>query len=283
MPIRIGDSSILTGQRNISSSTSRLSDNFAKLASGKRITRAADDAAGLAIAEKLNADIRSAEQAQRNISDAAAMTRVAEGGLSEISSMLARGRELATQASSGTLNDQQRTAVNNEIEGIKKEIDRISGTTEFNGQKVLDGSMAPGAPTQVNVQAGVKSEAGNQINMNVVNQSDTQALGVDTVDVSTQQGAQDALAAFDNAIGKVTESRANIGSLQNRFDSAASNIGVYRENLQAASSNIQDLDYAQGTSDLSRNQVLNQAATSVLRQGLATQQASIGALLNIRG
>lgn len=283
MPIRIGDSSILTGQRNISASTSRLADNFAKLASGKRITRAADDAAGLAIAEKLNADIRSAEQAQRNIGDAAAMTRVAEGGLSEISDMLSRGRELAIQASSGTLNDQQRTAVNNEIKGIKKEIDRISGTTEFNGQKTLDGSMAPGAPTQVNVQAGVKSEAGNQINMNVVNASDTQALGVDTVDVSTQQGAQDALAAFDNAIGKVTESRANIGSLQNRFDSAASNIGVYRENLQAASSNIQDLDYAQGTSDLSRNQVLNQAATSVLRQGLSTQQASIGALLNIRG
>lgn len=283
MPIRIGDSSILTGQRNIGSSTSRLSENFAKLASGKRITRAADDAAGLAIAEKLNSDIRSAEQAQRNIGDAAAMTRVAEGGLSEISDMLSRGRELAIQASSGTLNDQQRAAVNNEIEGIKKEIDRISGTTEFNGQKVLDGSMAPGAATQVNVQAGVKSGPGDQINMNVVNASDTQTLGVDAVDVSTQQGAQDALAAFDNAIGKVSETRANIGSLQNRFDSAASNLGVYSENLQAASSNIQDLDYAAGTSELSRNQVLNQAATSVLRQGLSTQQASIGALLNIRG
>ncbi|MBF0634517.1 MAG: flagellin FliC [Nitrospinae bacterium] len=267
----------------MASSTSRLSENFAKLASGKRITRAADDAAGLAIAEKLNSDIRSAEQAQRNIGDAAAMTRVAEGGLSEISDMLSRGRELAIQASSGTLNDQQRAAVNNEIEGIKKEIDRISGTTEFNGQKVLDGSMAPGAATQVNVQAGVKSGPGDQINMNVVNQSDTQALGVDAVDVSTQQGAQNALAAFDNAIGKVSETRANIGSLQNRFDSAASNLGVYTENLQAASSNIQDLDYAAGTSELSRNQVLNQAATSLLRQGLSTQQASVGALLNIRG
>lgn len=283
MVLGIGGSSFLNSQRNISASGSRLEDIFAKLSSGKRINKAADDAAGLAIATKLNADITSAEQAQRNINDAAAMTRVAEGGLSEISDMLARGKELAIQASSGTLNDQQRAAVNNEIAGIKTEIDRISSTTEFNGQKVLDGTMAPGAATQVTVQAGVNSSAGNQISMNVVNPSDTQALGVATVDVSTQQGAQNALAAFDSAIGKVSETRANIGSLQNRFDSAASNIGVYRENLQAASSNIQDLDYAQGTSELSRNQVLNQAATSVLKQGLAAHKASIGSLLNIRG
>jgi flagellin len=283
MVLGIGGSGFLNSQRNISASGSKLEDIFAKLSSGKRINKAADDAAGLAIATKLNADITAAEQAQRNIGDAAAMTRVAEGGLSEISDMLARGKELAIQASSGTLNDQQRAAVNNEIAGIKTEINRISGTTEFNGQKALDGTMAPGAPTQVTVQAGVNSSAGNQINMNVVNPSDTQALGVATVDVSTQKGAQDALAAFDSAIGKVSETRANIGSLQNRFDSAASNIGVYRENLQAAVSNIQDQDYAQGTSELSRNQVLNQAATSVLKQGLAAHKASIGSLLNIRG
>lgn len=283
MPIRIGESSILAGQRNISASGLRLADNFAKLGSGKRITSASDDAAGLAIAEKLNADTRSADQAQRNIGDAAAMTRVAEGGLSEISSMLARGRELAVQASSGTINAQQRATIQNEINGIQKEIDRISTTTEFNGQKLLDGAMAPGSPTQVAVQAGVQNTPDDRISMNVVNPTDTQALGVATVDVSTQQGAQDALAAFDTAIAKVSDTRSNIGALQNRFDNAASNIAVYRENIQAAASNIQDLDYAQATSDMSRNQVLNQAATSMLKQGLTTQQASIGALLNIRG
>lgn len=282
MPVRIGDSSILAGQRNITASNKRLGDNFAKLASGKRITKASDDAAGLAIAEQLNADIRAADQAQRNITDATAMTRVAEGGLSEISGMLARGRELSVQAANGTLTNEQRSAINNEITGIQEEIDRISTTTEFNGQKLLDGTLAPNAP-QVPVQAGVQSTANDQISMNVVNQTNAQTLGIANVDVSTQQGAQEALAAFDNAISQVSDTRSNIGSLQNRFDSAAANIGVFRENLQAASSNIQDLDYAQGTSDLTRNQVLNQAATSVLKQGLASQKASIGALLNIKG
>jgi flagellin len=274
---------MLTGQRNISSSNMRLADNFAKLASGKRINKASDAAAGLAIAEKLTADIRAADQAQRNINDGAAMTRVAEGGLSQISDMMARGKELAIQASNGTLNNEQRAAINNEIAGIKKEVDRISNTTEFNGQKALDGTLDPNAATQVTVQAGVQNTASDQISMNVVNQTNSQTLGIATVDVSTQQGAQNALAAFDTAISKVSDTRSNIGSLQNRFDSAASNVGVYRENMQAASSNIQDLDYAQGTSDLTRNQVLNQAATSVLKQGLSTQQASIGALLNIKG
>lgn len=282
MPMRIGDSSALAGQRNIGVSNKRLTDSFAKLASGKRITKASDDAAGLAISEQLNADIRSAEQAQRNITDATAMTRVAEGGLSQISDMLARGRELSVQAANGTLTNEQRTAINNEITGIQAEIDRISATTEFNGQKLLDGTLAPNAP-QVAVQAGVQNTANDQININVVNQTNAQTLGIAAIDVSTQQGAQNALAAFDTAINQVSQTRSNIGALQNRFDSAAANIGVFRENLQAASSNIQDLDYAQGTSDLTRNQVLNQAATSVLKQGLGAQKASIGALLNIRG
>ena len=282
MPVRIGDSSILTGQRNISVSNKRLADSFAKLASGKRITKASDDAAGLAIAEQLNADIRSADQAQRNIIDATAMTRVAEGGLSQISDMLARGRELSVQAANGTLTNEQRSAINNEITGIQAEIDRISATTEFNGQKLLDGTLAPNAP-QVPVQAGVQSTANDQISMNVVGQTNAQTLGIAAIDVSTQQGAETALSAFDNAISQVSQTRSNIGSLQNRFDSAAANIGVFRENLQAASSNIQDLDYAQGTSDLTRNQVLNKAATSVLKQGLAAQKVSIGALLNIKG
>lgn len=283
MSIRINDSSLLTGQRNISSSSSKLGNSFAQLSSGKRINSAADDAAGLAIAEKLNSDTRSADQAQRNINDASSMARVAEGGLSQISDMLARGKELAVQASNGTLNSQQRATVQNEINGIQKEIDRISSTSEFNGQKLLDGTMAPGAPTQVAVQAGVQSTPNDQISMNVVDQTNSQTLGVSTVDVSTQQGAQNALAAFDTAIAKVSDTRSNVGALQNRFDNAASNIGVYRENMQAAASNIQDLDYAKGASDLTRNQVLNQAATSVLKQGMAAQQASIGALLNIRG
>jgi len=283
MVLGIGGSSFLNSQRNINASGSRLADSFAKLSSGKRINTAADDAAGLAIATKLNSDMTAANQAQNNITDASSMTRVAEGGLSQISDMLSRGKELAVQASNGTLNNQQRATIQNEISGIQQEINRISSTTEFNGQKLLDGTMAPNAPTKVEVQAGVQNTPNDRISMNVVNQANSQALGVATVDVSTQQGAQNAMAAFDNAISKVSDTRSSIGALQNRFDKAASNIGVYRENMQAAVSNIQDMDYAQGTSDLSRNQILNQAATSVLKQGLATQQSTIGALLNIRG
>ncbi|MBI4666666.1 MAG: flagellin FliC [Nitrospinae bacterium] len=283
MPISINNSFTTSAQRNIASSGSRLADSLSKLASGKRINKAADDAAGLAIAEQLNADIASAEQAQRNISDGMSMTRVAEGALGEVSDMLTRGRELAVQAASGTLNSEQRALLNNEISAIKSEIDRVAGTTEFNGQKLLSGELAPGAATQVNVQAGINSTPADQINLNVVDQADTGALGVSGVDISTQQGARDALAAFDTAIQNVTESRANIGSLQNRFDSAASNLGVYKENLVAANSNISDLDYAQGVSDMNRNNVLNQAATSALKQGTKIQAGAIGSLLNIKG
>jgi flagellin len=283
MVLGISGANMLGAQRNISASGSKLADSFAKLSSGKRINSAADDAAGLAIATKLNSDLTAANQAQNNIADASSMMRTAEGGLSQVSDMLARGKELAVQASNGTLNNQQRATIQNEINGIQQEINRVSSTTEFNGQKLLDGTMAPNAPTQVTVQAGVQNSPNDQIKMNVVNQTNSQTLGVATADVSTQQGAQNAMAAFDNAIAKVSDTRSSIGALQNRFDKAASNIGVYRENMQAAASNIQDLDYAQATSDLTRNQVLNQAATSVLKQGLSTQQSSIGALLNIKG
>lgn len=282
-PLGANSISALTATMNIGANSSKLGDSLTKLASGKAINKASDGAAALAVIEALGSDLRSASQAQRNISDGASLTRVAEGGLSEIASLLSRGRELSVQAANGTLNDSQRATINNEVTAIKEEIDRISGTTEFNGQKLLDGSLAPGSSNQVSVQAGFQNSPSDTISLNKIENSNTAALGVDGVDVSTPQGAQNALAAFDSAIQTVTDSRADIGSLQNRLDVAAQNLSVTRENLSAAKSTLQDLDYASETSEAQKNRIMVQAGIQSLTQGLQTQSSLIGSLLNIRG
>jgi len=282
-PINANSQATLTAQRFAGVNSSKLGSNLNKLASGLRINKASDDAAGLAIVKQLEADLRSLGQAQRNISDGASLTRVAEGGLSEISSLLARGRELSVQAANGTLTDEQRSTLNQEITSIKEEIDRITNVTEFNGQQLLSGDFAPGSATPHNVQAGAQATPSDQISLNQIEATSTAALGVDTVDISTQQGARDALDAFDSAIAQVNSNRAGIGALQNRLDAAASNLAVSRENITAAVSQIQDLDYAAETAETSRNQILVQAAVRTLTQSLQSNAGVIGSLLNVRG
>ncbi len=282
MAINLNTSFAASARRSIGIANNNLSENFAKLSSGRRITRAAVDAAGLAIAEQLQADIRSSQQAQRNLTDGAALTRVAEGGLSEISNLLTRGRELSIQAANGTLNDSQRATIQTEIDSIKTEITRISNTTEFNGQKVINGDLSSSAP-EVPVQAGIQNTSSDRISLNVLEDSGSTALGIGSVDVSTRQGAQDALASFDSALASVASNRASVGALQNRFDSATSNLAVSRENLMAATAAIRDLDYAAETSSLSSNQILQKAAVKTLSSGLESQRGLIGALLNIKG
>lgn len=282
-PLNANSLSALISSRHTGVNISKLGENMAKLSSGKAINKASDGAAALAIIEALEADVRSAGQAQRNISDGASLTKVAEGGLSEISDLLSRGRELSIQAANGTLSDSQRSTINREVTAIKDEIDRISGTTEFNGQQLLDGSFASGSSNQVSVQAGYQATSADRISLNEIDDSSSAALGVDGVDVSTQQGARDALAAFDSAIESVASNRAGIGSLQNRLDAAASNLSVTTENLTAAQSTLQDLDYAAEISDSQRNQILVQAGVQSLTQGLQIQSSLIGSLLNVRG
>ncbi len=275
--------SAITANRQIGANNAKLGANLAKMASGKAINKASDGAAALSIIQALESDLKSANQAQRNISDGASLTRVAEGGLNEISSLLSRGRELSVQAANGTLNDSQRTTINNEVTAIKEEINRITGTTEFNGQKLLDGSLAPGSSNQVSVQAGFQNTPSDSISLNQIENTTTTSLGVDSVDVSTQQGARDALASFDSAIQTVATNRANIGSLQNRLDTAAQNLSVTRENLASAKSTLQSLDYASETSDAKKNQVMVQVGIQSLTQGLKTQSSLIGSLLNTLG
>lgn len=282
MAINVNNAFSLTGQRNISNSFNRLGGNLSKLASGKGINGAADNAAGLAIAEQLAADISSANQAQRNISDGASLARVAEGATNEISDLLTRGRELSIQAANGTLNNEQRATIQREVDSIKQEINRITEVTEFNGQKLVNGDLAPGAQ-EVAVQAGIQSTGNDRLSLNVVNATDTASLGVDSVDVSTQQGARDALSSFDSALASVNQTRGEIGALQNRLDSSARNLGVFKESLSQAESQIRGTDYASETSSFARNQIQSQVATNVLSQSNSTQSAAIGALLNIKG
>ena len=277
-PLTTSFLSTLNATRNLGASQARLGESLNKLASGLQINKAADNAAGLAIAEQLRADIESAGQAQRNISDGASLARVAEGGLSEISDLLARGRELSVQAANGTLNDQQRATINTEINSIQSEIDRITNVTEFNGQQLLSGELAAGAPTQLSIQAGIQNTPNNRVSLNVIEATNTQALGVDTVNVSTQAGAQDAISKFDTAIAQVADRRASIGALENRLESA-----VTRETLTAAEGAIRGLDYAKETGEFARNQIMSQAAAQTLRTGLSAESGLIGALLNIRG
>ncbi len=282
MAINLGSSFGLSAQNNINKTSSRLGANLAKLSSGKAINKASDNAAGLAIVEKLSAELASANQAQRNLTDGRALTRVAEGSLDQISSLLARGKELSIQAANGTLNDSQRATLQNEITSIQQEIDRVSGVSEFNGQKLLDGSLAPGSSNQVDIQAGTGSTSNDRININVIDNTDAASLGVDTADISTQAGAFNAISSFDTAINTLSDTRSKIGALENRFDSAANNLAKTRESLSSAVSQIQGLDFASELSSFSANKTLSQASISVLKQGLSAQAGIVGSLLNIR-
>ena len=273
----------LSVQRNIGSSKFKIGNSLSKIASGKRINKAMDDAAGLAIAEKMGAQIKSLDQSTRNISQGASMMRTAEGGMSQISDMLVRGRELAVQASNGTLSDSQRSTINNEFSQIMKEVDRQTSTTEFNGKKLLSGDLDPNASEQVAVQAGPNSSPEDRISLNEVSATDTASLGLTGVSVDTAANAGASLDAIDSAITSVNQSRGSVGAIEGRLQSAANNVSVQRENLMAAQSQIQDLDYANEITNLKMNQTQLSAGISALTQGLKARESSIGGLMDTLG
>ena len=259
----------LTAQRNLGSVSGRLSGNFSRLSSGLRIATAADDAAGLAISEKLRSQIRSFGVNARNAQDGISLVQTAEGALNEVSNQLGRLRELAVQASNGTLTDTDRDTLDAEYQALKSEIQRISDETEFNGVSLLDGVNS------LNIQVGLDSG---------------DAIAVSTVDVSTVNTAlgditdatgDDAIAeliAIDGQIDLINEARGGLGASQNRLQSAFASISNVRENLSAAESRIRDVDIASETADLTRNSILQQAATSVLGQANAQPQLALSLL-----
>jgi len=262
----------LTAQKNLSAVSQRLQGNYNRLSSGLRIATAADDAAGLGISERMRAQIRSYAVAQRNTMDGISLVQTAEGSLNEVSNMLARMRELAVQASNGTLSTEDRATVNTEFAQLISEIDRVASTAEFNGIALLDGST-----TSASIQVGVDAGAGNQIDISLV---DTTAatLGIDSLATDTVVNAQAALTALDTAINTVNTGRGQLGAFQNRLQSAFASVQVTHENLSAAESRIRDVDVASETADLTRNAIMQQAAVAVLAQANVQPQLALSLL-----
>lgn len=264
--------SAINAQRNLVGSQRAINDSMAKLASGSRINKAADDAAGLAISEGLKAQIRSAAQAQRNANDGISMVQTAEGGLNEIGNIVVRLRELGIQAASDTVGETERGMLDKEVQQLKSEIQRIASVTTWGTTKLLDGS----SPT-FDFQVGLFNNAEeDRISFNAgENVATIDALGLSGIDFSSKEGAQEALAQLDTAQTSINGTRANLGALQNRLTSTVDNLGVAQENLSAANSRIRDTDVAAASSEMTRNNILLQAGTSTLAQANQSNQLAL--------
>lgn len=259
----------LNAQRNLGKTQTLLHGNLGRLSTGLRINTAADDAAGLAISENLKAQIRSLAQAQRNALDGVSLLQTAEGALNEVSGILTRMRELATQAANGTLGTAERGFLDQEFQALSNEIDRIAEVTEFNGTQLLDGTASAGMDFQV----GINSTSNDSFTVSIAdmhaNQIGATSTGADTIDdvaVTAISSAQAALAVIDQAISDISSERADLGAFQNRINVTIANLGTARENLSAANSRIRDVDVASETAALTRNTILMQAGVSVLAQ-----------------
>lgn len=264
--------SALEAQRPLRKVARETEESFAKLSSGERINKAADDAAGLAISEKLKAEIRSSKQANRNANDGISLVQTAEGGLSEASSLLTRLRELAMQSASDTLTDSDRALSEMEYQSLKSELDRISRTTEFNGKKLLDGTGP-----QLDFQVGVGNHGTEDVisysSRNINSRLDS--LGIDSLSVRSKSLAQNSLPTIDRAINKVSAQRSQLGSIQNRLTTSSANLSIYTENMSSANSRIRDTDFAVEAANAARNSVITNTSTAVAAQANTTGQAAL--------
>ncbi|MCB0413630.1 MAG: flagellin FliC [Bdellovibrionales bacterium] len=259
----------LNAQKVMSSNQREMDKSFAQLSSGSRITKAADDAAGLSISENLKSTIRGYNQAQRNANDGISMIQVAEGGLGEISNILTRFRELGVQASSDTVGDTERGFLNREVQQLKNEIQRIAESTRYGSTKLLDGT-GDTYSFQVDIN---NDDFKDRIDFDAQSQAVTlDALEISDFDYSTRDGARESLEVLEKAQQRVNGHRATLGALQNRLISTSENLSVSVENFSAANSRIRDTDVAEASANLTRNTILSQAAIGVLAQ--ANQQPS---------
>ena len=263
MGLRIGTNvSSIAAQRSLAGSQREISKSFAQLSSGSRITKSADDAAGLSISEGLKSQIRGYGQAGRNANDGISMVQTSEGGLNEISNILTRFRELGVQASSDTIGDQERSFIDKEVQQLKAETDRIAKTTRFGNVNLLDGTGG-----QFDFQVDTHNTENDRIGFDASLQNATlSALGVAGLDFTSKGGARESLETVDAAQKMVSGQRANLGALQSRLISTSDQIGINIENLSAANSRIRDTDVAASSAELTRNNILQQASVSVLAQ-----------------
>jgi flagellin len=276
MGLRINtNTSSLNAQRNLAFSKLGLDKSLERLSSGYRINRAGDDAAGLAISENLRAQTRGLKQASRNAQDGVSLVQVAEGSLNEISSILIRLRELAVQAASDTIGPVERQFLNVEYDQLVSEVDRIADGTEFNGTQLLSGTGSI-----LDFQVGTRNDPNIDRLSFDASKSDANAaaLGINLTSVADKASAQNSLAAIDAAVTSVSAMRADFGAIQNRLQSTINNIAVSIENLSAANSRIRDVDVAEETAEMTKNNILLQAGTSVLAQANSTANTALGLL-----
>ena len=268
------NTSALNAQRNLFDVNERLGTSFERLSSGFRINSAADDAAGLQISDRLTSQIEGLNQAVRNANDAISLSQTAEGALSEVTTSLQRIRTLAVQSQNGINSSADRTALQEEVTQLVAEISRISTDTQFAGNDILTGTFSAAFLVGAN--------AGQTISVNLSSADGASfgasGLGVGDVDISTAGGASAALASIDSAISSIGSTRAELGALQNRFQSTIRNLSNISENLSGARAQVRDTDFATETAELTRNQIIQQASVSVLSQANQAPQTALSLL-----
>ena len=261
--------SSLNAQRQVFNVSNSLSTSFERLSSGFRINSAADDAAGLQISERMTSQVQGLDQAVRNANDAISVVQTAEGALDETTTALQRIRTLAIQAQNGVNTAEDRAALSSEITALKDEIDRVADTTQFAGKNLLDGTFA--------ADFLVGANAGQSVNVTIGSDYDSTTLTV-TGTVDSDANAGTLLGQVDAALSTIGTQRADLGALQNRFQSTIRNLSNISENVSAARSRIQDTDFATETANLTRNQIMQQASTTVLAQANQRPQAALSLL-----
>lgn len=260
----------INAQRNLDVQQKRNVHAMKALSSGSRITQASDDAAGLAISEKLRADVRGMGMARKNAENAISFIQVGEGGLNEVNNILVRLRELGIQSASDTVGDQERKFIDMEAQHLLQEVDRIAGSTKFGDKNLLDGSMS-----ELEFQIGVNGDENSSVKFEMASNATSDNLGVSGLSFNDKDSARDGLELLDEAIVQVGGMRANFGAFQNRIDSAISNIDVQNESLSAAYSRIRDADIAHETAELTSSAILQQASVGMLAQANSSTQAAL--------
>ncbi|MEL6344826.1 MAG: flagellin [Myxococcota bacterium] len=267
--------SAMRGYHSLNRTQNHLNGTLDRISTGLRVVRAADDAAGLGVATNLSAQSVSLEQAMRNANDGISIIQTAEGASNEVSNILSRMRELAVQSASDTLADSERTYINDEFLQLSQEIDRIAQVTEFNGIQLTNNTF-----TSLSAQIGIESATTSRIDI-ILGDLRSTVLGVATTSMSlnTATDARTAIDTIDSAIATVSSYRSGLGSVQNRLESSLSNSTTYLESLRAAESQIMDADFAKESTDLTKQQIMQQAGVASLAQAKNINQA-VTSLLN---
>ena len=261
----------LQAQRNLGKTTNNLNKSIERLSSGLRINRAADDAARSAISSQMSMLERGLKQADRNANDNISLIQTAEGALNEVGGIISRMRELAVQASNeGTMDTTERGYLAQEFTLLQSELDRIVNVTEYNGQKLVDGTISDG----IDFQVGMNNTANDRISMSITNTTTT-GLSIDTDSLATSSQAQAAITALDTALATVNTERASLGATQNRLQMTISNLGNMYENMAASNSRLKDVDIAEESANMAAQQILSQAGTSMLAQANQLPQSAL--------